>query len=276
MSLGSAILLGLGGFLLLYAIFSFIRPGDETGTGKARPLGCGFTVLAGVIWGIALAGYLGWSSGLRLGIALACLLPVLVTLFHPKRRSLVTALVLLSIALVLGVPVLPQLGALFGPSGGTAGTLRDLERKLAELERRLDAGTELRRSLADQSRALHEDIRALGHADYETLVAHPEAHALLKELAEVESLVAANDKNELRLTQESDALAAALRRLGRLAESEAATGETLAPADVEAILEGARSSAPEAGPRTVEEHMEAANMRELFEREFGDKRWSGR
>jgi len=71
-----------------------------------------------------------------------------------------------------------------------------------------------------------------------------------------------------RLQADVPQLESALRRLERLEEAEAATGEAVDEAEIEQIVERLRAEAAEPGLVTVEEHMQREALRAVFEAEF--------
>gem|GEM_PF-3099207 len=269
MSLFSQILVALGVFFAAYAALTLLRHGGATPNRRARPLGCGFTLLAAVVWSFALGRYLGSTvAGVRLGTALALILPALATLAHTGRANVAGAAVLLTVAVLLGAPVLPQLRARLRPTP-SAVTGRDLDRAGTELEQRIRATDEVLEKLDKDRRRLRREIGALGFADFESLAADRNGLLLLQELAALDKLREAAATRLEAMRRDVQRVETAARQIERLHDTEAATGVEVTRGELEDILSAADTPAAGATPETVEEHLERADLESLFEREFG-------
>ena len=75
--------------------------------------------------------------GLRLGMALAFVLPALVTLTHRQRGRVLAAIVLLTAAVVLGASALPRLWARIKPSRPQA-RMQELRLTIADLKEHIN------------------------------------------------------------------------------------------------------------------------------------------
>ena len=77
--------------ILLAGVVFLLRPAPE-GRKRRESLGCGFVLVAGLVWSFVLTRYLGErSAGFRLGFGLAFVLPALVAILRPGRRPIVPA-----------------------------------------------------------------------------------------------------------------------------------------------------------------------------------------
>ena len=103
------IMLALGLFLVLYTVAFLVRPKGSTGRDG---LGCGFVLLAGLVWSIALAQYVGSrGAGLRLGFGAALILPALVALFKAGRARIVPAALCFIAGILVASSALPALSS---------------------------------------------------------------------------------------------------------------------------------------------------------------------
>jgi hypothetical protein len=267
MSLFSRVMLVAGLFLVAYAVLALARrPAD--GGRRGQSIGCGFAVMAGLVWGIALAHYLGdWWAGMRLGFCFAMLMPALATLVRPNAGRVVAALVLLSLAVVLGAPAFPKLYQRLRPPASQA-TVREVESTLKDLRQRIDDTSALVERLSGEGKGLRQQLAALGYTSFEQVAADQKAYAKLRELADVERLLSDSTGRLAAMQNSADRLDGALRRLQRLAETESATGEQVDRAEIASIMEDARRQEPQQGPATVEEHVEQEQLKQLFDTEI--------
>lgn len=261
---GAMMLVGL--FLVLYTVVFLLRAPD--GSGKRRDsLGCGFVLLAGLVWSVALSQYLGdRSAGFRLGFAFAFVLPTLVAILRPGRRGIVGPAILLVCAVLLGATALPGLRARIRPSKGAA-TLQNLEATTEELRSKTAAAERYLEQLKTDRTRLAAEVRKSRHKDFDSIAADEQGMLLLKELAEVEGLIVSSETRLARYRADSGRMEAALRRIRRLAAARNVTGEYPDRAEVERILEEAFRPDSGGTPVTVEAHVEREELRALFERD---------
>ncbi|MFO7958087.1 MAG: hypothetical protein R6X33_13425 [Candidatus Brocadiia bacterium] len=268
MSTFSWILVVVGVFLVLYAALVLLRGIGKSERRGRHSLGCGFVVLAGVVWGIALAQYMGsWWTGLRLGLGLALVLPALTTLAHPGRGGVVFSVVLLTMAVILAAPLLPRLWDRAWP-GRSASRARELEQAARTLRGRIEGTESYIEELRADRRRLRDEIEEKGYTDFADVEKDPEGYALLEELAEVDRLMheARAWLEDARETLERTRVAS--RRLERLAGAEEATGVEVSDEEIREVLAEVEATPAEPGPTTVEEHVERERLKELFEEEF--------
>ncbi len=268
MSTFSWVLVVVGGFLVLYAALVLLRGIGRADRRGQHSLGCGFVLLAGVVWGFALAQYVGaWWTGMRLGIGLALVLPALTALARPARGGVLFSVVLLATAVALAAPAMPRLWERARP-GRTAAMVRELEQAADSLLARIENTEAYISQMRQERRGLSERIRRAGYGEFAEIAGDPEGYALLVELAEVDRLI---EQSEAWLRRAQDTMArtrAAARRLSRLAGAEDATGVEVAEEEIREILAEIEATPAAPGPATVEEHVERERLRELFEAEF--------
>ncbi len=267
MSALSLAFLVVGLFLAAYALILLFGRSTEGSRRRRESLGCGFVLLAGVVWGLSLGWYLGdnWA-GLRLGFAVALLLPALATLLHPGRGRTLAAAVTLGFAVLLGASALPHLGSALSPSQPVA-TAQEVAQTLEELKGRIERTEDYIGQLRDEREELKQKLHKHGYADFEALRADPAAYALLEELAELDRLLDESEGWLRRARETLEQLRVAERRIDRLARGESAMGVEVDQTEVERILREARTPPP-SGPATVEEHVNREQLRQLFESEF--------
>ena len=257
----------VGAFLVLYAALNVL--GAKGGKNRRRAtLGCGFALLAGLVWGYALGGFLGgFWPGMRLGLAVALVLPALAALANPGRGGIVAAAVMLVLAVVLGAGMVPRLFNRLGASAPSrlarevSGTLEEARTRIVSTEQHVE-------DLEDSRKDLRKQVAALGYDDFESLAADAEAYALLTELGDMDRLLEAGRARLERLRADVPRLESALRRLERFEAAESATGEPIDEGEIEQVVERLRAEAAEPGPVTVEEHMQREALRAVFDAEF--------
>ncbi len=265
MSTFSWALLVVGLFLVLYAALTLARVGRD-GNGRRQSLGCGFALLAAVIWGLAFARYIGdWWAGVRLGFAFALLLPALVTLFNPGRGGIATAVVLLALSVILGASAVPALWARVQP-GVARSRLQRVEDAIHETRNFLAATQAQISELHAEETQLKERIKDRGHKDFDALAEDPVAYGLLEELAQVRQLSRDAEARLEALESDLARLQAVRRRLERMAEARHA-GADISDEEVANILDESPSGL-RPPQRTVEEHLEREELRDLFEEQF--------
>lgn len=270
MSTFSWVLVVVGAFLAIYAASVLAgrqKVGDDGKGRTSESLGCGFVLLAGAFWGIALARYLGdWQAGLQLGIAGAILLPVVATLLGRGKSGIVRSVVMLAIAVALGASALPKLTGRLKPTK-SGSTVQNVESAVADLKTQIEnTRTQIGR-LRGERKLVKSKVSALKFDDFAAISKAPKGYALLKELEDIDQMVTAAAK---RLPEQENLLVrleAAQRRIKRHADAEAA-GVELDEKEIQSILEEARQKPTTAVVVTVEEHVERAKLEKLFESEF--------
>ena len=269
MSLFSRIMLAVGLFLVVYAVLALSGRTKRKGRG-GQSIGCGFALMAGVVWGIALSHYLGdWWAGMRLGVAFAMLLPVLATLLRPEPGRVLAAVVLLSLAVVVGASAF-QLYHRISPSPPEA-TVQQVQSTLTELRKHIDDTSALIERLTGDRADLKKALGAFGYTTFEQARADDKAYAKLRELADVERLLSDARDRLATLKDDADRLESAVHRLERLAQAQSATGEKVDSAEIAVIMEDARREEPEQGPATVEEHVQEEQLKQLFDTEVAGR-----
>lgn len=264
MSTGNWILLVIGGFLVLYAAQAISRSGKSEDGKRRESLGCGFVVLAAAFWGIALARYLNdWSAGLRLGAALALVLPVLATLLSGGRGRIVASVVMLALAVAFGASAAPKLLDRVKPSSSRV-TVQEIEAAVAELKAQIEKTGPHIKKLEQDEKALKSQIRELDFPDFAAITEDARGYALLRELDEIGRMMAAAGERKVANEALLIRMEGAARRVQRRAEAEA-TGSEINEEEIRAILEEARRKPSSSTPATVEEHVEREQLKRLFE-----------
>jgi len=264
MSTGNWILLVIGGFLVLYAAQAISRSGKSEEGKRKESLGCGFVILAAAFWGIALARYLNdWSAGLRLGAALALILPVLATLLSGGRGRIVASVVMLALAVAFGASAAPKLLARVKPPPSQV-TVQEIEAAVAELRTQIESTGPHIKKLEHDKEALKSQIRELKFPDFAALTKDARGYALLKELDEIGRMIAAAEERKVANEALLIRMEGAARRVSRRVEAEA-TGTEFNEEEIQAILEEARRKPSPSAPATVEEHVEREQLKKLFE-----------
>lgn len=263
-------MLALGLFLVLYTVAFLLRPASD-GRARRDSLGCGFVLLAGIVWSVALTNYLGErNAGMRMGFGCALILPALVALFKPgARRRIVPAAVLFIVAILLASSALPKLRARMRPTAKAAdiGELRLIGQ---DLQVRIGKAQTYVASLERDEIEVRRKLSAKAYADFEAAADDPEGMRLLRELAEIKRL---RGITEARLAQDRlsrERIESATRRAERLAQAETIAGDAVSDSEIAAILREASQAAEPSGPATVETHLERGQLAELFNKEFGD------
>lgn len=260
-------LFAVAALLLLHALrLVVLGERDEDGSRK-RNLGCGFGLIAGVFWGAALGRLLGdTGDGLRLALGVILLIPVVAAVFKPHGAPIVRAALSLVAAILIAGPVVQRHWSDFVPDE-SRDKLSAFEDRRDEIESALSALPDLRERLRGDAAELRASLDARGHATFDAAAEDPAAFAELRELADVERLLARADENEVALRSELEQLDDALRQLRRQVESEEVLGNSLTSDEVERMLEEIRADNTPGTPTTVDEFLEREELRELFERE---------
>lgn len=257
-----------GAFLLLYAIRVLLSNGEKEDKRRRQSLGCGFVLMTGLVWGLALTNLLGsLGSGLRLGFSLALLLPALAVLLGARRHGVIGPAIALILAVAIGATELPRLWRYVSPPEAES-AVRQLESARSELQSRIGKTEAYVEQLAEENQELKRELNDIGHEDFDSLENDPDAYALLKELGQVNRLEqeARNKLESWRATV--DRVERALRRLRRLSEAEQAMGKEFSQAEIQRVLDEVHR-APDVQPtRTVEEHVRREELRNLYKEEF--------
>jgi hypothetical protein len=257
----------VGLFLAVYAVVLLLGRAPEGAARRRASLGCGFVLLAGIVWGIGLGTYLEdrWA-GLRLGFAAALLLPALATLLHRGRGRTAAAAVALGLAVLLGASALPGVWSRLKPSRPVS-SAEDVRAARKDLEERVRMTEDHVERLEEDREDLKERVEEFGYGEFEQVAQDAAAYGMLKELAEVDRMLTESRRWLEQARHNVEQLGMAERRIERLARGEEAMGTEAEPAEIERILREARTPPP-SGPITVEEHVEREQLRRLFEEEF--------
>ncbi|NQU41587.1 MAG: hypothetical protein HQ523_16700 [Lentisphaerae bacterium] len=264
MSTISVALMALGLFLVLYTMVFLLRPARDGVGNKKDSLGCGFVLLAGLVWSLALTSYLhDRGAGFRLGFGGALILPALVTVFRPGRKRIVPAAVLFVVAIVVASSAFPTLKQRLAP--GRSGTgVEQLRSAGSELRARVAKAKALTAELKVDRTRLVKDITSRSISDFDAVAGDTDVMRMLKELAEIDQLSA---RAATRLGHDEatlDRIESAIRRVDRLARAEALTGDAVSESELAAIIEEARSPADADLPSSVESHLERRQLETLF------------
>lgn len=267
MSILSLSFVVVGLFLAGYAMVLLFGRSEENARGRREGLGCGFVLLAGFVWGLSFGWYLDdrWT-GLRLGFAVALLLPAVATLLQPGRGRTLVAALTLGFAVLLGASALPGLRSALSPSQPAA-TAQQVHQTMGELQDATEDTEDYIDQLRHEREDLKERLRARGYADFDALAEDPTAYAMLEELAELNRLIEKSEQWLSDARQNLERLRVAERRIDRLARGELAMGIEVDPEEVNRILREARTPPP-SGPTTVEQHVQREELRDLFQSEF--------
>jgi len=258
--------LGAVGLLLFLVALSTLVFGK--GDDKKRKLGCGFAVLAAIVWTLGFAQVLDCVVALRLAAGLVLLLGVVEALARPQGASVVRAGLFLLVGLLLAGPVLFALAQRAVPSEddervrAVEQRVEDVRDQLADLEVALV-------DLAGRRATLRADVAGLGHDSFAELRSDPEGLAKLEELGRVDAQSAQLEAQAAELRAALPQLERRLDDVRRLVERGEAVSEShVAPTSPAGLEESYEREAV----RTIEELAEEERLRELFEREFPGSR----
>lgn len=251
----------VGACFVLYAVAKLAR----SGRARDQSLGCSFTFLAAIIWGLAFTLQLAsiWD-GTRLGFGLALVLPALAALAHPRRKNLVGALVLLGVALILAGPVIPKAIDNWTPTE-RAKIVKDLEHVQKDLEQRIEKTENYLDELRSDADDLSARVIDTGYADFDELIEDAAALRTLQELHEVKLLQAQAKKRLAAYRDSLDDVESAIRRAKRLVRARKALDQDARLPDAGAIRAEINETSRELGPITVEERIDRETLRGLFE-----------
>ena len=250
--------------LFVFAI-RFTFRGNRSASGNTkRSLGCGFGLVATVVWTLALSELIGdlWVAA-RLAVAVMLLLPVVEAIARPEGARTMRAAVALVLAALLAGPVIG--GAwdeLRRPESES--TWEDLEQRIAEQERSLTRVEEHSEQLREEREELVDDIRDAGHANFDEAVGDTATLHLLEELADLDRLLEQNAARAEQLRSGIPEAQSMLRRLRRRLDAQETVGDAATREEVESML-AEMEREPVAGPATVETLVERERLRDLFE-----------
>jgi hypothetical protein len=201
---------------------------------------------------------------MRLGFGLAFVLPALATALHPQKRNIVSAAVLLAVAVVLVAPSVPLLLRRLHPSsdGQVVQELQKLDRMLGE---RISATDTYLEQLQRDSKRLRKAVRESGFDSFEALEKDRDAYATFKEYGEVCQLEEQVTKKLDALRDKQDRVASSLRRAERLLQAKEALGEDAELPDIEEIRSEVEQVDAQDTLITVEKQVEREELRDLFE-----------
>jgi hypothetical protein len=254
-------MLALGFFLVLYTVAFLVRKGES---GREK-LGCGFVLLAGLVWSIALTQFVGSSQhGLRLGFGAAFVLPALAALFKGGRKKIVPAAVFFIAGILLASSSLPALKERVAPSKART-TALDMSKGVQALRSRIQKRDEHLASLRAADARLKGEIKRLDVTDFEAAMSNPEARRVIEELSEVTRLRKSAEAN-----QDSDRIAlkkleSELRRAERRAQADAMVQAEEQDEKLDALLSEVTADDGMVSPSTVEAYSEREAMRTLFD-----------
>ncbi len=257
--------------LFVYAVRCLLARGSARDGKRARSLGCGFGLVAFLMWMLALSNLLdSWWLGTRIAIALVLLLPVFDAIGRPGGAGILRAALSLFLAVLIGLGPVREAAAQLAPSQSDAFVER-IETRLDELRDAWAAVAAHRGELARERSTLSARIAQAGHADFDALAADPDALRDLVELRELDALIAATDEREGEIRRRIPELESHVRRLERRVESEAAYGAELSRDELEALLAELDAEPLAGAVRSVDELGVQVELRALFERELDSR-----
>lgn len=268
LNLGALLLAGYAGWVLLADPHRERggrgTPGGKGGPAGQRALGCGFGLVALTVWSFSFSNLLdSWTDGARLAAGLLLALTAAACLL---RRQVLRAIPAALVAVLLAGPLLPGLWSRVAPTDSQA-VVREMQAEVSALETRLADLAALEEQLAEDAAALRARVRDAGHDDYATLAADAEARGALRELAEVERLLARTAGERQRTETALEANRDLLRRLSRHIAAEEALGHEVTRAHLEEMARGVqRAVEPAPGEQTLDDVVEEQRLKELFER----------
>ena len=96
--------------VLLYGVRVALQPEKEGGGSSRASLGCGFLFLTCVLWGLASHNWVGtYADGLRLGLGVFLITPVVTTLSRPSGPRLILGVGGLILGILLAGPIVRDL-----------------------------------------------------------------------------------------------------------------------------------------------------------------------
>jgi len=250
--------------LFVFAVrFTFRGNRSESGSAK-RSLGCGFGVVATIVWSLALGELIGdiWVAG-RLAVAAILLLPVVEAIARPEGARTMRAAVALVVAALLAGPVIGGAWAKLRTPESES-TWEDLERRIAEQELSLERVQDHSKQLLDEREDLVDSIRDAGHANFDEAAGDTATLHLLEELADLDRLLQQNAARAEQLRSGIPEAQSMLRRLRRRLDAQETVGNTATREEVESMLADMERE-PTPGPATVETLVERERLRDLFE-----------
>lgn len=256
-------LLAAGLFLVAYAILLLTRRKDKAG--NDRKLGTGFALTAALVWGLAFGRLLeDFWFGLRLGLALALVLPAIGMLVKPQKRGVLSAMIFLMIAVGVGLPAVNKLWDHVADATGQ-NSVHAIENALSRVSGHIGESEQQLLELKQDRKAVAQELRRFGYTSLEELEKDSKALLRLNELAEIDRLQTALTDHLAMLRRKEEQLEVGLRRAKRLDGTEAAAGEDLLDIDVDQIMREIESSQLPERAATVEEHLRRREKQELLE-----------
>lgn len=255
----------LGVFLAAYAVLTLLRSAGASGGKMKQSVGCGFILLAGLIWGFALNIYLD-GHGFALGFGVAFLLSALAVLMSGKR-GFGRAIIPLVLGVILCATAFPTVQNRLKNSDSRSWQQK-LEFAVNELRPQLSKTEALVGSLERERVDLARKLKAMTPGSFDDLSSNTAAYALLKELGEVDDLLRLATARAGELRANVDRVEGALRRVRRFAEAEAVLDIDITAADIERIVTESRKPLKGADAATVEQHLQTERLRTLFENEI--------
>jgi hypothetical protein len=248
-------------FFFFFAVLQLWRSARAPeGKKEKERLGCGFALVAFLVWTFAFGRILGgFTDGVRLALGLVLLLPVVHALAQPSGAKILRSALALFVAILLAGPVVLELARRLDRSEHEA-VQAELEARVAELRAALAGLDEDLARLAAEREELRARIAESGSGDFESLDA--DALARLRRLSELDGLLATTQAR-------ADALRAELPRLEADVERLRLGGSALSGPELESMRNRPSEPPPsEGGPVSVEELLEREKLRELYEEEF--------
>ncbi len=245
--------LGAAGLLLFLVAAGTLLFGKKEG---GKKLGCGFAVLAGLVWTLGLAQVTDWISAGRLALGLVLLLGVVEALRHDGGARVARAAAFLILGILLAGPVAYQLIAGAVPTERNR-YLDEREEAVAEVRDRLQQLESELVSLQSRRAQVRADLAGLGHANFDELRADPRGVPLLQELARIDQAARTAESSAAELREALPQLEEQLAR----ARDPGAAADPIPPPDPATGYE-------REAVRTIEELEAEEELRALFEREF--------
>ena len=249
--------------LFAYAIRTVFVSSKEEGDEKKQKLGCGFALVATLLWIYVLNRYLESPIGaIRIGVGALLILPAVQAIAKPEGARVIRAAIALILAVLISGPPLRDLWNTHVFDTRPA-EVRELADKIEELEE-LDVNLRERVEALD---ALHADVRAEIRAtgkDWEAVRADPALLQRLDVLRRIDEERTRAATNLAKVGQRLPELRAALERVEE--------GEAVSPADTELDrLLRSMEDAPSLDELSiVEQHARQKELQELFEKEFDE------
>jgi hypothetical protein len=224
--------------------------------GKAQ-LGCGFAVVAAVLWSFALGRMIPnftWQDGMRLAAGALLLLPALRVFFQHGKGSVVSGAIGLVLASIIAGPVvqryLHEAGILEGP--------RSIDEQLTATDEEIDRLQDLSVQLAGDQATRTKRLAERGHSTAEALAADPESMQLMREYAELDA----------RMTDLRRRLETLRAERAKLSAAQADGTRSLTELELDRIRREVVEASDVSEKSGLELFTEQQQLLELFERDF--------